>query len=159
MNNQERITFNFCNFKDNFHRLKLVELISHYMSDPMGGSASLTSLQEEELVSGLAQNSSAFVLFILVNDEIKGLATCFVNFSTFKAKPYINVHDVVILKEFRGKGLGKKLMEEIIEIAKERKYCKITLEVLDNNINAKKLYQSLGFTDSDPVMHFWTKLL
>lgn len=156
---QNNIRFCFCDFNNPVHRKKLVELINHYITDPMGANVLTSPLREDELISGLAFNPSAFVIFILSNNKYVGLATCFVNFSTFKARPYINIHDVVILKEYRGKGLGKKLLERIIEIAEERNYCKITLEVREDNENAKKLYNKLGFKDTEPVMHFWTKPL
>jgi ribosomal protein S18 acetylase RimI-like enzyme len=47
----------------------------------------------------------------------------------------------------------------VIEKARELGYCKVTLEVRDDNRNAKELYQSLGFKDTEPKMHFWTKVI
>jgi ribosomal protein S18 acetylase RimI-like enzyme len=64
-----------------------------------------------------------------------------------------------VVKEYRGKNIGRKLLEKCIEIAKERDYCKITLEVRDDNTVAKNLYKSLDFRECIPVMHFWTKTL
>lgn len=153
------ISFCYCDFDNPLHRNKLVGLLNHYMTDPMGGCEPLNKEKEMDLISGLASNPSSFVLFILLNNDIAGLATCFVNFSTFKARPYINIHDLIILKEHRGKGLGRKLLEKLTEIAIERNCCKITLEVRDDNTNAIKLYQKLEFKDTTPVMHFWTKTL
>jgi ribosomal protein S18 acetylase RimI-like enzyme len=129
------------------------------MEDPMGGSPAMTTQQELALLNGLHDHPASFVLFIYLNNMCIGLATCFINFSTFKAKPYLNIHDIIISSEFRGKGLGKNLLQKIIEIANERGYCKVTLEVRVDNTHAKTLYQNLGFKDTEPVMHFWTKTL
>jgi ribosomal protein S18 acetylase RimI-like enzyme len=85
------------------------------------------------------------------------MATCFINFSTFKAKPFINIHDVVIDKQHRGKGFGKNLLNKIESIAIERNYCKITLEVREDNYTAQSLYYDLGFKEGMPEMYFWTK--
>jgi ribosomal protein S18 acetylase RimI-like enzyme len=35
----------------------------------------------------------------------------------------------------------------------------VNLEVREDNLSAKTLYQSLGFHDTKPAMHFWTKYL
>jgi ribosomal protein S18 acetylase RimI-like enzyme len=113
----------------------------------------------ESMVNGLALHPSSFVLFAQLEGQSIGLATCFINFSTFKAKSYLNIHDIIITKEYRGKGIGRMLIEKCIAIARERSYCKITLEVRDDNVVAKKLYESLEFKDCEPVMHFWTKVL
>ena len=152
--------FVFCNFSNLEHCQRLVELINHYKLDPMGGeSQSLSETQAIDLVNGLASHSSCFVLFVLYDGRIVGLATCFMNFSTFCAKPYINIHDIIIEREYRGKGLGRTLLEKIISLAQEQNYCKVNLEVRDDNISAKQLYASLGFQDTTPRMLFWTKML
>ena len=156
MNN---ITFSFCDFSNEEHNGKLAALINQYIMDPMGGGTQLTPLQQLRLVDGLANHPSCFVIFILNNQQIIGLATCFINFSTFKAKPYINIHDLIIDHHFRSKGFGKCLLQQIESIAKDRNYCKITLEVRDDNFAAKNLYSNLGFKDAQPKMHFWTKEL
>jgi len=76
------------------------------MTDPMGDSVPLNKRNQLRLVDGLANHPSSFVLFIIYDQKIAGLATCFVNFSTFKVKPYINLHDLIIYDKYRGKGLG-----------------------------------------------------
>src|ERR1035437_2584802 len=126
------ISFAFCDYSDEYHCKRFVELINHYMSDPMGGSKPLTPLEQLRLVDGMANHPSSFVLFALINNQIVGLTTCFINFSTFKVKKYLNIHDVIVQKEYRGHGIGRKLIEKCIEISVERKYCKVTLEVRDD---------------------------
>lgn len=125
----------------------------------MGGRTKLNACQQIRLIDGLANHPSCFVLFARVDEQIVGLATCFINFSTFKAKSYINIHDLIIQNDFRRKGLGKRLLQQIESIAKKRKYCKITLEVREDNTAAQYLYTELGFKDAEPKMHFWTKEL
>jgi ribosomal protein S18 acetylase RimI-like enzyme len=155
----KNITFAFCDFSNGEHCIRLAALINQYIADPMGGGTPLTYRQQLRLVDGLNNHPASFVLFILSDQQIVGLATCFINFSTFKAKPYINIHDILIDSEFRGNGLGKKLLEQIELIARERKCCKITLEVREDNQIAQNLYTELGFKDVEPKMHFWTKEL
>jgi len=46
-----------------------------------------------------------------------------------------------------------------VEISLERDYCKITLEVREDNEAALALYRKMGFTECEPNMYFWTKTL
>lgn len=146
-----------CDFKNPIHRQKVVELIDAYMQDPMGGGNPMPEKNKLPLLKGLEAHPAAFVLFALLNGEFVGVATCFINFSTFNVKPYINVHDLAVLKKCRGEGIGRKLLGEIIGIAQKRDYCKVTLEVRNDNINAQGLYKSLGFQECEPVMHYWER--
>ena len=68
---------------------------------------------------------------------------------------YIN--DVVVLDKFRGKELGKALIKELINISKERSYCKLALEVREDNPAAQQVYANLGFEECKPRMYFWEK--
>lgn len=154
------IEFEFCDFTNPDHLNRFAELINHYMADPMGGcSQPLNKLQQLRMVDGLYNHPKAFVLFLIFENNIVGLATCFENFSTFHAKPYINIHDIIVEDKYRGKGFGRMIMNELTLIAQERKCCKITLEVREDNYVAQTMYIDLGYKECTPRMHFWTKTL
>jgi len=152
-------TFEFCDFENPVHLKSLADLLNHYMDDPMGDHPPLTKLEQLRLVDGLANHPTAFVLFICHEGRYAGLVTCFELFSTFNVKPYLYIHDVVIHADFRGKGLGRELLEKLVAYSNERNYCKITLEVREDNLVAQQLYKSLGFDECTPAMLFWTKKL
>ena len=78
-----------------------------------------------------------------------GLALFFTNFSTFLAKPGIYLEDLFVKPEFRGKGIGKKLLLELVKIAKERDYGRVEWAVLDWNEPAINFYKSLGAKAQD----------
>jgi GNAT superfamily N-acetyltransferase len=153
----EEITFECCDFTNPAHLTALAELTNHYMCDPMGGIEPLNKIKQLRLIDGLANHPTAEVIFSIIDCKIVGLATCFINFSTFNIKPYLYIHDIVVLKDFRGKGIGKALMKELIRISAERNYCKVTLEVRKDNTVAQQLYQSLEFAECEPPMYFWSK--
>ena len=58
-----------------------------------------------------------------------------------------NILLIAIKKEFQGKGFGKLLLKEFLQVCKEKKVKKIFLEVSTNNIKAINLYKKLGFDE------------
>ena len=142
----------------------LVALLDEYARDPMGGGVPLSAEARERLVPGLAAMPGAFSLIARVDGEAIGVANCFTGFSTFAAAPLVNVHDMAVHPDHRGRGIGKALLGAIEAEARARGACKITLEVLSGNDRAKALYLALGYGDYqlDPAAGhalFWQKAL
>jgi ribosomal protein S18 acetylase RimI-like enzyme len=146
-----------CDFDLPQHCDAVVNLMNEYISDKMGDGIPYTESQKVKLVEGLKSHPSKLVLLAFSDKEFVGLCNCFVNFATFTVKPYINVHDVIVTSSWRNKGVGRKLLEKVTEIAVEMGCSKVTLEVREDNHNAKHLYNSLGFFDAGPRQYYWTK--
>ena len=139
---------------------KLCELIDTYLIDPMGGAdARLTPLQKVDLVEGLKTCSSSMVFFCQNKSNIIAASVCFIGFSTFLCRPLINIHDLIVLPQYRRMGAGTALMLAIEEKAREINCCKITLEVRSDNSVAKELYKKSGFTTGTAPAEFWIKYL
>ncbi len=146
------------------HQQDLPALLNDYACDPMGGGEALSEEVQHSLVAKLAELPHAFSVIAYVDDKPAGLANCFEGFSTFAAKPLINIHDLAVKSEFRGLGISQRLLSAIEEIGREKGCCKITLEVLSNNEVAKSAYQKFGFAgyELDPNAGgavFWQKKL
>lgn len=151
-------------YRNAVHGDAIVALLDAYARDPMGGGQPLPDAARNGLVASLAAFPTAFSVLAMVDAEPAGLANCFDGFSTFACKPLVNIHDVVVASQFRGRGIARALFVEIEEIAREKGCCKMTLEVLSGNGPAKALYRSLGFGDYvlDPAQGeavFWQKSL
>lgn len=58
---------------------------------------------------------------------------------------YFHVHELVLSPEFQGKGLGSKILNDLINEARDKKVS-IKLQVLKEN-RAQHLYRKLGFQD------------
>jgi GNAT superfamily N-acetyltransferase len=146
-------------FNNPEHCQAVIDLMNHYMQDDMGDYKPHTKQKAERMIKGLKNHCNKICLLAEEDGVFIGLTNCFISFGTFAAKPFINVHDVVVKDSYRGKGIGRKLLEKINEKAIEINCGKITLEVREDNTNAKHLYNSLGFEEGKPPMHFWTKYL
>jgi ribosomal protein S18 acetylase RimI-like enzyme len=155
----ENIKIVSCDFDNTGHCKALVNLMNEYISDKMGGGIPYTEEQKTQLVEGLKTHPSKLVLLAIFGDDFIGLTNCFINFATFTVKPYINIHDVIVTDAWRNKGIGRKLIDKVIEIAGEKGCSKVTLEVREDNYNAKHLYHSLGFNDAEPRQYYWSRYL
>jgi ribosomal protein S18 acetylase RimI-like enzyme len=88
------------------------------------------------------------LVFLALDDATPiGIAVCFVGFSTFAARPLINIHDLAVVPECRGQGVGRLLLERVEAKGRELGCCKLTLEVREDNHRAQRLYQKFGFGD------------
>lgn len=146
------------------HAQEIVHLLNGYACDPMGGGEPLSSFARENLVAELAKLPNAFSVLAYVDGQPAGLVNCLIGFSTFKCKPLVNIHDVVVEERFRGRKLCQQMFGEVQRLAMERGCCKLTLEVLEGNHPAKKAYKNFGF-EADKVSPvngialFWQKAI
>jgi ribosomal protein S18 acetylase RimI-like enzyme len=92
---------------------------------------------------------TAHIFLAYAESRPVGIAVCFRGFSTFAAKQLINIHDLAVLPEFRGQGVGRKLLAAVEQKARELDCCKLTLEVQEHNQHARGLYESFGFAQAE----------
>lgn len=130
---------------DPLHATAFLELLEHYAGDPMGGGTGLSAYARAHLVEGL-QALPGFHGALAFEDETPvGLINCFTGFSTFAARPLLNIHDIVTHDSRRGRGIGQALLAWAEQRARELGCCKLTLEVLSNNRRALASYEQAGF--------------
>ena len=75
------------------------------------------------------------------------MINCFEGYSTFKARPLLNIHDIVVHPDYRGAGVGQALLGAAHDLARTRGCCKLTLEVLSGNALAMRSYARHGFAN------------
>ena len=129
------------------HCRGLLEVLDSYAGAPVGGGECLSTEVRERLIPALRDHAAALVLLALHQQQPVGAATCFYGFSTFHARPLLNVHDLAVLPDFQSRGIGRALLAAAEERARARGCCKLTLEVREDNQRARKLYQERGFRD------------
>jgi len=136
------------------HAAAIVTLMDTYSRDPAGGGQALCDFARDNLVAQLATRPFIFSILAWDGDTPVGLINAIEGFSTFACRPLVNVHDVIVLPDYRGRGIAAKMFSQVEVLARQRGACKLTLEVLQGNAAARALYQRLGFTDYqlDPAM-------
>ena len=80
-----------------------------------------------------------------LNNTIVGIAVYFIKYSTWKGKG-LYLDDLFVTEKFRGKGIGKKLFDKIIEEAKNINAKQLHWQVLDWNTPAINFYKKYGAT-------------
>lgn len=134
-------------FSNEQHCLALTKILRTYAAEDGGGQQDVANDVLTRLPSVLSEVPGREVLLAKVDSNPAGVAVCFVGFSTFKARPVLNVHDLAALPEYRGQGVGTALLAAADQRARERGCCKVTLEVITTNDGARRLYQRCGFTN------------
>lgn len=136
------------------HADALVHLLDAYAQDPAGGGEALSDFAKAHLVKELAARPQAFSVLAFAGEQPIGLVNCIEGFSTFACRPLVNVHDVAVLASHRGQRVAEQMLALVEEIARERGACKLTLEVLQGNASAVRLYERVGFAgyQLDPSM-------
>ena len=97
---------------------------------------------------------AAEVLIAEWGSQPAGFALFFPNYSTFLAQPGIYLEDLFVLPEFRGRGIGKALLERLAGMAIERGYGRLDWSVLDWNQPAIDFYEGLGARALDDWMQY-----
>lgn len=147
-----------------WHAEAVVRLLNEYALDPMGRGSELSPQTKANLAAELRKRPTAHAILALIHGAPAGLLICFEGFSTFACQPLLNVHDVVVTRAHRGKGLSRKMLHKAEAIARGLGCCKLTLEVLEGNLRAQAVYREFGFAgyELDPKLgraQFWQKLL
>ncbi|HEX3899219.1 MAG TPA: GNAT family N-acetyltransferase [Mycobacteriales bacterium] len=125
--------------------VSLIRELAEYEREPDAVEAT-----EDDLRDALFGPSPAAFCHVAEHDgEVVGFALWFLNFSTWKGRHGIYLEDLFVRPAARGTGLGKALLLNLIEIAKERGYGQVEWSVLDWNTPAQDFYRAIGASPMD----------
>lgn len=115
----------------------------------MGSNKPLPEYVQMNLIPGLRRHPTTRIVFAESKTEenvwsVVGMALCFLGFSSFRAKPLLNIHDLIVQDDARGLGIGGKLLDAVADLARSENCCLVTLEVRQDN-PARRLYAKKGF--------------
>lgn len=122
--------------------MELIQELADYEKAPNEVTVSL----EHFIESGFGENPVWWAFVATENGVILGFALYYIRYSTWKGQR-IYLEDLLVTEAARRKGVGKLLMDQLIEEAKAKKITAIVWQVLDWNepaINFYKKYKA-GF--------------
>lgn len=120
-------------------------MLNQYANDPLGQDAPLDPAVLDKTLADLANHPCCYPFLAAFGERVVGFATCFLGYSTFKAAPLMNIHDIAVAPDHRRQGIGRAILQAIAEEGIKLGCCRLTLEVRDDNPAAMALYQRSGF--------------
>jgi ribosomal protein S18 acetylase RimI-like enzyme len=144
----ERVLVRDISFRRTDDVTAYLDMLDAYARDPMGAGGPLPDEVYARLARDLPANPLAHGLLAEQAGTAVGFATCFVGYSTFRARPLLNIHDIAVTPQARGQGVAGALLGAIADLGRRLGCCKITLEVRDDNGAARHLYARDGFLPS-----------
>lgn len=138
---QDHLTFRLTQAEDAPHLLE-------WLSDPlvMRWFPMCDSKEVEDAVRiWVGYSSLEMGITALWDGQPCGMSNLYVQ--PYRKQAHTCLFSIIIKEQFRGKGVGKALLEYVMKYAKERFHIEILhLEVYDGN-PARYLYESLGFKE------------
>lgn len=79
--------------------------------------------------------------------NIVGFISVFIRKTILHTLPSALIEELVVDKNYRGKGIGKRLIEAVIKKCEELNIGEIEVSTEITNINAREFYKSMGFKE------------
>lgn len=116
--------------------LELVKELAEYERAPQEVTVTLDHFTE----SGFGKTPVWWAFVAETENRIIGFALYYIRYSTWKGQA-MYLEDILVTQKMRGKGIGKLLMDRLIEEAKEKKFNRIIWQVLEWNEPAINFYK------------------
>lgn len=124
--------------------LELIQELAVYEKAPDEVTVTLEHFE----ASGFGENPVWWAFVAEENGIVNGFALYYIRYSTWKGQR-MYLEDILVTENSRGKGLGKLLMDRLIEEAKEKRFNAIVWQVLEWNEPAINFYKKYN-ADFDP---------
>jgi len=124
----------------------ILDMLKKFAGLSVTHSAGLSDSVQANLLPALSEHPVTRIYAAFKGKEPVAIAICFLGFSTFAAKPLLNIHDFFVDSNHQGEGIGKAFLDYLHKTAIELNCCKVTLEVYPENLKARGLYRACGFT-------------
>jgi len=125
--------------------LELITELAVYENAPNEVTVSLEHFTE----SGFGKNPVWWSFVAEEDGIIPGFALYYIRYSTWKGQR-MYLEDIIVTEKARGKGIGKLLMDRLIEEAKEKKFSGMMWQVLEWNEPAINFYKKYFNANFDP---------
>jgi ribosomal protein S18 acetylase RimI-like enzyme len=125
-------------FNESFAAFNTPENMCSYINEHFNESALKTDVENDSNLYYLIYTDQQAVGYMKLrfNSSIEGIEDYF----------SIEIERIYILKNYHKQGLGKRLIQKAIQIAKENNYNLLWLAVWEHNTNAIAFYEHMGFT-------------
>lgn len=126
--------------------LRLINELAVFEKEP----EAVVITEETLLKYGFSDEAFFYCYVAEFRNEVVGMALFYPRFSTWKGKS-IHLEDLIVNQSMRGKGIGRALLDKVVDFAKEQHLLRVEWVVLDWNTPAVEFYKKYGAS----VMQEW----
>lgn len=127
--------------------VRMMELI-HELAVYEKAPEEVTVTFEHFVESGFGENPVWWAWVAETEGRVEGFALCYVRYSTWKGKR-LYLEDLIVTEKLRGQGIGKQLLDILIEECREKKFTGMAWQVLDWNEPAIRFYKKFDQVQFD----------
>lgn len=104
-----------------------------------------------------AESPVAIAWVAELNNEVRGMAICYLRYSTWKGVT-LYLEDLIVQEEYRQQGLGRALLQQCIQYAQEKNYQRVSWQVLDWNTPAIEFYKQFNAQFDAGWVNAWVEI-
>ena len=120
--------------------------------DFLRNASDLDKNKAKEILKKIKQNTNHIIYVAIDNKKIVGSTTLLIEQKFIHDGGLVgHIEDVVVRKDYEGKGIGIKLVTSMLERAKEKNCYKTILDCKDD---VKKFYEKIGFKRESNGMRY-----
>ena len=120
--------------------------------DSLRKASDLDSGRAKEIFENIKSNPNHKIFVAIVDEKVVGSTTLFIEPKFIHQGGLVgHIEDVVVSKEFQGKGIGEKLIKASLDFAKNNGCYKT---ILDCSEDVESFYEKIGFKKHSNAMRF-----
>ena len=120
--------------------------------DSLRKASDLESGKAQEVFDKIKSNPNHKIFVAVIDEKVVGSTTLFIEPKFIHQGGFVgHIEDVVVTKEFHGKGRGEKLIKGSLDFAKSNGCYKTILDCSDD---VKPFYEKIGFKKHSNSMRF-----
>ena len=120
--------------------------------DFLRNASNLDKNKAKEILKKIKQNTNHIIYVAIDNKKIVGSTTLLIEQKFIHDGGLVgHIEDVVVRKDYEGKGIGIKLVTSLLERAKEKNCYKTILDCKDD---VKQFYERIGFKHESNGMRY-----
>ena len=120
--------------------------------DFLRNASGLNKNNAKEILKKIKQNPNHIIHVAIDDEKIVGSTTLFIEQKFIHDGGLVgHIEDVVIRKDYEGRGIGMKLVISLLDVAKQRRCYKTILNCEDS---LKQFYEKIGFKKTTNEMRY-----
>lgn len=128
-------------------------MMFHEMAEDIHLPHPVTATRQDILSNFLGRGAIGHAFLLEHEEKTIGYVTSYLGVSSSSSKPSFHLDDIYIRGRWRGLGIGKTVMDELIRIAQKVGCHSLTWQVLKRNTSAIAFYDALGCDISGDYLH------